>query len=144
VRFTKQDLDFAFAKIQRQRAAKSVATRMQWSKEQRAAQARKAALSRKDRAKAAPWFGLVLYPQDYVWRGVKDALRVLDEMENTPPVFWSQDETEVKAAQREWFDKGRIGEILEQPYNPGGKLQIEWAYEPDPKRAAQALREAIR
>jgi hypothetical protein len=143
--FTQNDLDFALAKRQRERAAKSVAKRMTWTPEQRAAQARKAALSRKDRAEPTPWYGVVLYPEDYEWKGVAHALKVLDEMHNSPPVFWSQDEKEALKAQREWsLKKHRMSEIIEKYYDPAGKLKVEFSHEPDPERQLQALREVLR
>jgi hypothetical protein len=125
-------------------AKASVASRMQnLSPEQRSAQARKAVLSRNDRKKPGPWFAVVLYPKGYTWKGAKDAARVLDEMANTPPVFWSQDRAEARAKAREYNNQGRMAEIIEQEWSPRGKFVPVWESRPDPKRAVRGLREVL-
>jgi hypothetical protein len=88
------------------------------------------------------WYNVVLYPQDYEWHGVKHACEVLDAMQNTPPVFSSQSKTKARAEARRWSKRGRMAEIFETDWNPA--LRIEWVYRPDPQKAVQALREAIR
>src|ERR1035438_6275305 len=65
---------------------------------QRSEQGRKAVASRRDRQKG-PWFVLLVYPKDYLRRGVVHAVA---EMIAHPRVeFWSQDKAEVVAKSQE-------------------------------------------
>jgi hypothetical protein len=108
--------------------------------EQRSEQARRAAASRRDRQPKGPWFGVILYPENFVWRGVKHAIKVLDDMHNNPQVvFWSQDLQEARAVTREYNLEGsRMAEIIEQAWDPSA-FRLTPQYKPDADAARQAL-----
>jgi hypothetical protein len=114
------------------------ARKKQFTPAQKSAQARAAAASRWDRQK--PWFGVALYPADYVWRGAKHAIKVLDEMRSNPQVVvWTQDRQEARAEARKYNLKGsRMAEIIEQAWDPTA-FRLVREYKPDADAAKQAL-----
>jgi hypothetical protein len=107
--------------------------------EERSEQARRAAASRRDRQPKGPWYGLILYPKDYVWRGAKDAIKVLNEMYSNPKVvFWSQDKQEVLAKANGPQYRNRLSEVIEQDWDPRA-FTLKRVFAPDADAARQAL-----
>jgi hypothetical protein len=64
-------------------------------------------------AKPTRWYGLLLLPTNYEWRGVADAAKVLDAAHANPEVvYWSLNKAEVvkKAARY----RTRVATVVEQ------------------------------
>jgi hypothetical protein len=141
--------DFEAAKAGRALAKASVASRMaNMSPQERSEQARKASLARKDRRKPdTTWFKVVEFPVDLEWKGVRHALRLVNEMEhNIPPVLWTQSRDEARAKAREMAMQDRPCEIFEQNWSPYGKFQPVFKHEPQPdqKRIVEGLRSLLK
>jgi hypothetical protein len=112
--------------------------------EQRSAQGRMAVASRRDRQPKGPWFGLVVLPVGYKWKGTRHASAVLDEAHaNTAEVlFWSQDRAEVKARSQQEDLRDRITLIVSQEWNPCA-FTIQREFKPDAGAQVAALRSLV-
>src|SRR5579872_4573258 len=97
----------ALAQLSKRKRMKSM------TPEQRSEQGKKAVASRRDRQKG-PWYGLLLLPADYVWRGTAHADKVLDELhsDSLHVVFWSQNRAEVVARSQEEDLRDRVTDIV--------------------------------
>ena len=93
------------------------------------------------KTKTKTWYSVIPYPKGYTWHGAKHAVQVLDAMENTAPVFSSQNKREAQAEAKRRF--GLMAEILETPWNPA-KFQVEFVYKPDTQKAVAGLQEVLR
>jgi hypothetical protein len=118
-------------------AKRSVASRMEnMTPEQRSAQARKAVHSRPDRRKPGPWYALLVFPPEYLKKGVANAVRLMDAK---PCVeFYSQDKAEVVAKANSKKYRDRVTLIEEQDWNPRS-FNIKRTFSTDPKAMKQML-----
>lgn len=87
------------------------------------------------------WYGIIVLPDDYVWKGSEHASKVLDQIEaDTGNVlFWSQDRAEIRRKLRELDAQDRIAHTIEQDWNPHA-FRVIREYAPDTDRQVKALR----
>jgi hypothetical protein len=121
-------------------AARSREVRMKtMTKAERSAQGRRAVSMRRDRRKG-PWYGLLLFPEDYEWHGVAHATKVLDELHANPTVvFWSTDRAEVvkRAAQKDLRDL--VTDVVEQNWDPRSFV-VRRTFAPDTEAMKRLLK----
>jgi hypothetical protein len=111
--------------------------------EERKAQAKMAALSRKDRTDT--YHAVVLWPSDYEFHGSKTLFKMLDELEDhRRAVFCSKSEKEAEKVWNEWWNKGRGCSIFEHPYDPEkGRLKLLWRRDLSPERQVKGLKAVL-
>ena len=122
-----------------------VKTRMKWSKAKRVAQARKAIASRRDRQKKGPWFGVILFPADYQWRGVEHLAKTVDEVYSDVSarvVFWSRSRDEARARARQENLAGKWAEVVEQDWDPKSFTLVA-EFVPNPERQMRAVKKLV-
>jgi hypothetical protein len=133
-------------------AAKSVAVRMKWPKKKRVEQGRRAVASRRDRQPKGPWYGLLVYPKDYRWRGRAHLSRLLDKMHADPShqrpdipkvEFWSPNRADVVAKANTPKYRYRATDVIEQAWNPDS-FSIRRESKVDPDAQLKALRAVLK
>jgi hypothetical protein len=112
--------------------------------EQRSAQGKRAVAARRDRQPKGQWYGLIVLPADYVWKGTEHAAKVLDEAESDSSSvrFWSTDRAEVVKRSQEPDLIDRDTFIIEQEWDPKAFRLIR-EYAPDARRQVRALNRVI-
>jgi len=90
------------------------------------------------------WYGIIVLPDDYVWKGSEHACKVMDEIEADTGnvIFWSQDRTEIRRKLRELDVQDRTAYTIEQEWNPSA-FRIAREYTPDSARQVKALRAVL-
>jgi hypothetical protein len=116
------------------------AQRQKYTKAERSEQARRAVNSRRDRQKG-PWYGLIVFPEDFAWKGTIQAAPVIDEMhaDTVKVVFWSQNRAEVVAYTQKAEFEDRITDIIEQGWDPR-LFTIRREYQPDTESQLKVMR----
>src|SRR5206468_2291206 len=104
--------------------------------EQRIERARTAAQKRWRKAKAPAtqpcrWYGLLLLPADYEWKGTEHAAKVLDAAYARPEsILWSRDRAEVVERSQQADLRDRNVLIIDVDYDPT-RFTIQREYKPD-------------
>ena len=89
------------------------------------------------------WYGIIVLPDDYVWKGSEHACKVMDEIEADTGnvIFWSQDRTEIRRKLRELDVQDRTAYTIEQDWDP--RMQIVCEFAPDSAAMQKAVELAM-
>ena len=92
------------------------------------------------------WYGLIVFPEGYKWRGTKHAASVLDAINANPSeylVAWSRNRAEMVARSQKPDLQDRVTDVIELDWD-SSRFQIRFAYQPDTESQVSALRAVLR